>query len=114
MTATAITPNTTPRAMPSVRSLGCVDGSLVSSDGTASFAVLVPVDSGRLTSLLVTGMVARVVGDNVGDADIDIDDDVVGDIADDVDPECTVYVDDSITTTLGQVRDATSDTVVDG
>jgi hypothetical protein len=75
--------------------------------------VLVSVDRGRLTSLLVTGIVAKVVGDD-GAGDVDIDGDVVGDIADDVVAECTVYVDDSMTTTLGQVRDATSDTVVDG
>jgi hypothetical protein len=72
--------------------------------------VLVSVDRGRLTSLLVTGIVARVVGDAVGDA---VDDAVVC-VADDVVAECTVYVDDSMTTTLGQVRDATFDTVVDG
>jgi hypothetical protein len=87
---------------------------LASSDGSAPVAVLVSVDRGRLTSLLVTGIVASVVGDEIGDADDDIDGDVVGDVGDDLVAECTVYVDDSMTTTLGQVRDATFDTVVDG
>jgi hypothetical protein len=65
--------------------------------GSALFAVVVSVAKGRFTSL-DTGMVASVVGDVVEEA-----------VA-----EFLVYVDDSITTTLGQVREATSEIVVDG
>jgi hypothetical protein len=39
---------------------------------------------------------------------------VVGEIVGDVASGLLVYVDDSITTTLGQVSDATSEIVVDG
>jgi hypothetical protein len=98
ITATASTPKTTPSAMPSVRSLGGPFDSFASADGSGSLAVLVSVASGRFTSWLDNGAVANVVGD------------VVGDVADGV----LVYVDPSMTTTLGQVSVATSDIVVDG
>ena len=76
--------------------------SFASVEGSGSFAVLVSVASGRLTSLLDTGTVASVV------------DDVVSDVVGDVFTELLVYVDESMTTTLGQVSDAISDIVVDG
>jgi hypothetical protein len=41
-------------------------------------------------------------------------DDVVGDVVGDVFTKLLVYVDESMTTTLGQVSDAISDIVVDG
>lgn len=98
ITATASTPKTTPSAIPNVRSLGGPSDSFASAEGSGSLAVLVSVASGRLTSLLDTGTVASVVGDVVGD----------------VLAELLVYVDESMTTTLGQVSDAMSDIVVDG
>jgi len=102
ITATASTPKTTPNAIPKVRSLGGPFDSFASVEGSGSFAVLVSVASGRLTSLLDTGTVASVV------------DDVVSDVVGDVFTELLVYVDESMTTTLGQVSDAISDIVVDG
>jgi hypothetical protein len=47
----ARTPNATPRAIPSVRSLGGLsDGSSGVSDGSASFGAVESVVTGRLTS----------------------------------------------------------------
>jgi hypothetical protein len=94
ITATASTPKTTPSAIPSVRSLGRPLDSFASAEGSGSLAVLVSVARGRFTSWLDTGTVASVVGVVVGDV--------------------LVYVDDSMTITLGQVSDATSVIVVDG
>jgi hypothetical protein len=43
-----------------------------------------------------------------------VDGDVVGDVVGDAVGGSRVYVEDPITTTLGQVRDATFETVVEG
>lgn len=81
-----------------MRSLGGPSDSFTSAEGSGPLAKLVSAASGRLTSLLDTGTVASVVGDVVGDVPV----------------ELLVYVDESMTTTLGQVSDAISDIVVDG
>jgi hypothetical protein len=72
--------------------------SFASAEGSGSLAVLVSVARGRFTSWLDTGTVASVVGVVVGDVLAGV----------------LVYVDDSMTITLGQVSDATSVIVVDG
>lgn len=102
--------------MPNVRSLGYRAESSGLSDGSASFAVLVSVVIGRLTSWLETGTVASVE-DGVEDV---IMPDIEGDIADveggigDVAAELFVFVDDPLSGSLGHVRSATFVIVVDG
>lgn len=100
ITASARTPNTTPSAIPSFRSLESPAGS-GSSVGSGSLVLLSSVVTGRLTSIL------EIV-------DIDADDDNVAELDVGVELAPRVYVEDPMTTELGQVSAAISDTVVEG
>lgn len=100
ITASARTPNTTPSAIPSFRSLESPAGS-GSSVGSGSLVLLSSVVTGRLTSIL-----------EIADADVEVDKVDEPDV--DVELAPLIYVEDPMTTELGQVSAAISDTVVEG